>query len=145
MTTCKYCPNDEPCPRHWTDHERNWAIWREYRTTSAILREVGRAHGIGPERVRQIVIKADRAIINALTRMPDSPVPTSDAEREGTLGVEFVFTHEAALDDTSYRAEDWKPLAPVTSRDRYGRPIYTHEHAIDEGILYRVKKLETPT
>jgi len=137
MTTCKYCPNDEPCPRHRADHERNWAIWRDYRTTSATLREVGRAHGIGPERVRQIVMKADRSVINALTRMPDSPVPTSDAEREGTLGVEFVFTHEAALDDS---AEDWEPLADATNYDRYARRLYAPRYAIDEGIFYRVKK-----
>jgi hypothetical protein len=137
MTTCKYCPH--PGQPHRADHERNWAVWRDYRTTSAILREVGRAHGIGSERVRQIVIKADRAIINALTRTPDAPVPTSEADREGTLGVEFVFTHEAVL-DTSHRAAGWEPLADVTGRGFYGQPTYAHRYAIDEGVLYHVKK-----
>ena len=140
MTTCKYCPNDEPCPRHWTDHARNWATWRDYRTTGATLRDVGRAHGIGQERVRQIVIKADRALMTALTRTLDAPVPASeaarDATREGTLGVEFIFTH-----DTEDREAGWKPLADVTGRNRIGRPTYSHSrYAIDEGIIFRVKK-----
>jgi hypothetical protein len=131
MTTCKYCPH--PGQPHQTDHERNWAIWREYRTTSATLRDVGRAHGINAERVRQIVLKADRAVINGLTRTLDAPMPASDATREGTLGVEFVFTHGAALSDTEYREAGWKPLAPLC------RPVHTHNYATDEGIMYRVK------
>ena len=136
MTTCKYCPH--PGQPHRADHERNWAIWRDYRTTSATLHEVGRAHDIlTRERVRQIVAKIDRAIIKALTRMPDSPVPTSEAEREGTLGVEFVFTHEAALDDS---AGGWEPLPDATNYDRYARRLYAPRYAVDEGILYRVKK-----
>lgn len=138
MTTCKYCPH--PGQPHRTDHERNWAIWRDYRTTSATLRDVGRAHGIDPERVRQIVLKGDRAVINALTRTPDAPVPASEAAREGMLGVEFVFTHEAVLGNASYRAGGWEPLAEVTGRDRIGRRTHSHRYAIDEGIIFRVKK-----
>ena len=136
MTTCKYCPH--PGQPHRTDHERNWAIWRDYRTTSATLRDVGRAHGIQAERVRQIVAKGDRAVTNALTRTLDAPVPASeaarDATREGTLGVEFVFAHEAVLGGASYRAGGWEPLAPLH------RPAHSHNYAIDEGIMYRVKK-----
>lgn len=135
MTTCKYCPH--PGQPHRTDHERNWAIWRDYRTTSATLREVGSAHGIGAERVRQKVLKTDRAVINGLTRTPDAPVPMSDADREGTLGVEFIFAHDV---HTSHREAGWEPLAEVTGRDRIGRPTYSHRYAIDEGIMYRVKK-----
>lgn len=137
MTTCKYCPNDEPCPRHWTDHARNWAIWRDYRTTGATLRDVGRAHGLGAERVRQKVLKTDRAVINALTRTLDAPVPASDAEREGMLGVEFVFTHDV---HSRHREAGWEPLAEVTGRDRIGRRTHSHRYAIDEGIIFHVKK-----
>ena len=135
MTTCKYCPH--PGQPHRTDHERNWAIWRDYRTTSATLRDVGRAHGIDPERVRQIVLKADRAVINALTRAPDAPVPASDAEREGMLGVEFVFTRDV---HSRHREAGWTPLADVTGRNRIGRRTHSHRYAIDEGIIFHVKK-----
>lgn len=131
MTTCKYCPH--PGQPHRTDHERNWAIWRDYRTTSATLRDVGRAHGINAERVRHIVAKGDKAVIRGLTRTLDAPMPASDATREGTLGVEFVFTHGAALGGTEYYEGGWKPLAP-----RW-RPVHTHNYALDEGIMYRVK------
>ena len=100
-------------------HERNWVIWRQYRTTSATLAKIGRAHGIGPQRVHNIVREIDRALRTALTRERCSPVPTSDAEREGTLGIEFVFTHElsAPVDEYGdrqlfmiYEGSCWEPL-----------------------------------
>lgn len=137
MATCKYCQH--PGQPHRADHERNWAIWRDYRTTSATLREVGRVYGIQAERVRQVVAKGDKAIIKVLTRAPDASGSVSDAEREGTLGVEFVFTHEAAL-DTSPLAAGWEPLAHRAGRDRYGWRTYAPQHASDEGIVYHVKK-----
>jgi hypothetical protein len=128
------------CPHCGGDHsktERNWSIWRARHTTDDILRVIGRAYSIDAERVRQIVLKRDKAVVKALTASVGTP--TSDETREGILGVEFVFTHESLV----WEEHGWRPLADSTGYDhRYMRQGYAPvSHAIDEGIVYRVKKV----
>lgn len=116
---------------------RNWAIWRARRVTGATLGAIGREHGIGREPVRQMVAKRDKAVLKALTRSLD--VPTPDETREGILGVEFVFTHESLAEGPG-----WDSLATGdrVDWDTRGLPrIPTYAHVLDEGIVYRVKKV----
>jgi hypothetical protein len=125
------------CPHCGGDHsktERNWAVWRARHTTDDILRVIGEAYSIQTERVRQIVLKRDKAVHKALTRSLD--VPTPDEVREGILGVEFVFTHESLAE-----GQGWSTLATSTEWRRECGYIDTYAHTLDEGIVYRVKKV----
>jgi hypothetical protein len=115
-------------------NERNWAIWRARRTTSATLDAIGREHGIHRARVQQLEAKGDRLARRAITRPLDTP--TQDETREGILGIEFVFTHESLAEGAG-----WSTLATGTQWDEQSRShVPTYSHALDEGIVYRVKK-----
>jgi hypothetical protein len=95
---------------------RNWAIWRRYKAGGSTLKQVGDEFGIGPERVRQIVMRLDRKVKKALNHGWNN-VP--DEVREATLGVEFVFTNEIALDD--YRG--WDQLEDEKYGSKYLPPL----------------------
>ena len=84
---------------------RRWAIWRRYKGGGITLKRIGEEFGLSPERVRQIVKTLDRKVRNALN-YKNRNVP--DEVRDNTLGVEFVFTNEVALeiDDLSH----WEQL-----------------------------------
>ena len=94
---------------------RNWAIWKRYKAGGVTFKKVGEEFGITGVRVRQAVDKIDRGMRTVLNRgvatMWDS-VP--DEYREGTLGIEFVFSNELVIDDWGDRKE-WEKV------DRYGR------------------------
>ena len=106
--------------RRWEEFKdvpngRNWAIWRRYKAGGVSLKKVGEEFGVTPERVRQAVTKIDRGIRTVLNRGIGTKwdnVP--DEYREGTLGVEFVFTNDLVFDDR----DGWKGWEKV---DRFGR------------------------
>ena len=95
---------------------RNWAIWRRYKAGGSTLKQVGDEFGIGPERVRQIVMRLDRKVKEALNHGWNN-VP--DEIREATLGVEFVFTNEIALDDH----RGWDQLEDKKYGSKYLPPL----------------------
>jgi hypothetical protein len=96
--------------------DRNWAIWRRYKGGGVTLKGVGDEFGIGPERVRQIIIRLDRKVKKALNHGWNN-VP--DEIREATLGVEFVFTNEMALDDR----RGWDQLEDKKCGSKYLPPL----------------------
>jgi hypothetical protein len=52
-------------PRPASPHakpERNLSIWKERKEQGTTLRALGEKHGLGPERIRQIVAKEDRRL-----------------------------------------------------------------------------------
>lgn len=71
---------------------RNWAIWREYRTTKTTYAALAKKHGVSGSRVGGIVHRYDRMARIALSKTMGVPMP--DGAREGLLGVEFVFGFE---------------------------------------------------
>jgi len=94
---------------------RNWAIWREYKAGGTTLEKVGNNFGITRERVRGIIAKIDRGIRTVLNRgMATMWDTVPDEYREGTLGIEFVFTNDLVVNDR----EGWKGWDKV---DRFGR------------------------
>lgn len=122
--------------------ERDWAIWRAYRTGQASQPALTKQHGLSQGPVNQAVGKGDRLVRAAMGRSINLPV--SEELREGTLGVEFVFTHEALLSPSE--RQDWQYIAPprqwrgrVAAR-RLHDPDYDRAHALDNGIVYRVVK-----
>ena len=73
-------------------NERNWAMWREYRSGGIRLKDLGAKHGITSGRVQQIVMRCDRLVRGALRKTMRPPVePLEDHIRNGLLGVEFTF------------------------------------------------------
>ena len=90
--------------------ERNWAIWREYRSGGTTLSALGAKHGVGRARIRQIVMKCGREVKCALsTRLLPLAVLLEDSVREGTLGVEFTFQLDDPFDIYDGWGE-WEPL-----------------------------------
>ena len=82
-------------------NERNWAVWREYRSGGIHLADLGAKYDITASRTRQIVTRFDKLVRHAL-RMPFHPTtePLDGHVRDGILGVEFTF-----------RADDpWDPI-----------------------------------
>ena len=106
--------------RRWEEFKdvpngRNWAIWREYKAGGTTLEKVANNFGVTRERVRQAVAKIDRGIRTVLNRgMSGMWDNVPDEYREGTLGVEFVFTNDLVVNDR----EGWKGWDKV---DRFGR------------------------
>lgn len=101
---------------------RNWAIWREYKAGGTTLEKVGKNFGITRERVRGIVAKIDRGMRTVLNRGVAtmwSNVP--DEYREGTLGVEFVFSNELVFDNCDER-RGWEKVDPYGRGRRYFPP-----------------------
>lgn len=94
---------------------RNWAIWRRYKAGGVTLRQVGAEFGIGPERVRQIVLRLDCKVRKALNHEWNN-VP--DEIREATLGIEFVFQNEVTLEST----RGWDQLEPNKEGSIYFPP-----------------------
>ena len=68
--------------------DRNWAIWRAFRTQQTTLAAVGAAHGLSPERTRQIIYKCDRLLQGRMGR------GTLDTLRDYLDGVEFEFSND---------------------------------------------------
>jgi hypothetical protein len=63
----RYIPpvREEPVrkdPKNEEKADRNWQIWRERKLTNKTLRQIGEEHGVGPERIREIVSKCNRMI-----------------------------------------------------------------------------------
>ncbi len=105
-------------------HEaRNWAIWRASRVDGASRHDIAKDVGLHPSRVWMIIQEYDALAWQAVRRSID--LPAADAVRDGLLGVEFVFTHEARLDADDDRW-NW-----VNNRIGNG-------HAMDEWTAYRV-------
>ena len=73
-------------------NERNWAVWREYRSGGVRLADVGAKYDITASRARQIVTRCDKLVHHALC-MPLRPTIEllDDHVRDGILGVEFTF------------------------------------------------------
>jgi hypothetical protein len=79
--------------------ERNWAIWREYRSGGIFLREMAVKYGVSPTRISQIIRRRDRDVKRVLNRgLCPSYGPLEDPVREGTLGVEFTFRLDDPFD-----------------------------------------------
>lgn len=95
--------------------KRRWGAWRRYKAGGITLREVGVELGVTPERIRQHVIKCDRKVRQALNREWNT---VSDEIRDATLGVEFVFRNEVAIDDT----RGWDQLEPTEDGSAYWPP-----------------------
>lgn len=106
--------------RRWEEFKdvpngRNWAIWREYKAGGTTLEKVANNFGVTRERVRQAIAKIDRKLRTVLNRgMATTWDNVPDEFREGTLGVEFVFTNDLVFDDR----DGWKGWEKV---DRFGR------------------------
>lgn len=116
---------------------RNWAIWHARRTTNATLEALGREYGVSKARVQQLVRARDKVLIRGLTRALDAPGGPRTGPREAILGVEFVFTHEILAEGPG-----WDTLATGTEWDEQSwSHVPTYAHCLDEGIVYRVKKV----
>ena len=94
---------------------RNWAIWKRYKAGGVTQKKVAEEFGVTPERIRQAVAKIDRGLRTVLNRgMATMWDNVPDEYREGTLGVEFVFSNELVLGDWDGR-NGWEKV------DRFGR------------------------
>ena len=98
---------------------RNWAIWREYSLGGITYREIGLDYGVTGNRVRQIIEHRKRklkAVLNPGINVQWDNV--ADDVREATLGMEFVFRNELALEDT----KGWEQLEPTVYGSAYASP-----------------------
>ena len=96
---------------------RRWAVWRRYRGGGITLKQTGEEFGLSPERVRQMVKKLDHKVRKALN-YENRNVP--DEVRDNTLGVEFVFTNEVALEVEDRR--HWNRLEDEKHGSMYWPP-----------------------
>lgn len=120
---------------------RNWAIWRAHRVSGANKHDIARDVGLHPSRVSMLIREYDELARQAISRSIN--LPAADAVRDGLLGVEFVFTHEARLDpddDTwgcvapaPYRASEWRNGRHKVTKKRRG-------YAAGDYTVYRVAR-----
>lgn len=100
-------------------NNRNWAIWRRYKTGGVTLQQVGNEFGVTGSRIREIVAKCDRKVRKGLNCNWNN-VP--DEIRDATLGVEFVFRNELTFDPEE-SLKGWDPLEPDEYGSAYSYPI----------------------
>lgn len=93
----------------YTDNwgQRNWDVWREYRTTKIDQKTLGEKYGISSGRVSSIVKKCDAKVKRALNISWLSSVHEA---RDGILGVEFVFRHEETISIHDPKLKEWNRL-----------------------------------
>lgn len=93
---------------------RMWAIWKQYRAGGTTFEKVGKDFGISGGRVRQVVTRCDRLLRTGLQRAILT-IPVLQEIRDATLGIEFVFRNELALEDKT----GWEQLEPTVMGSAY--------------------------
>ena len=100
-------------------NKRNWALWRERVLEGTTYAQLGKNYGVSTGRAREIVRSRSWKLESALNpgiNVQWDNVP--DEIREATLGVEFVFRNELALEDT----KGWEQLEPTVYGSPYASP-----------------------
>jgi hypothetical protein len=87
--------------------QRNWDIWRDYRTNKITLAAVGEKYGVSGSCVSGIVKRYDAKVKRALNICWLTPIHEA---REGVLGVEFVFRHEDSFVGPAGEINAWTRL-----------------------------------
>lgn len=98
---------------------RRWAIWRRYKAGGVTLKKVGEEFGLSPERVRQMVVRCDRKVREALNNQSNN-VPNE--VRDATLGVEFVFRNEVTFTGWNGDRDGWDQVEPTENGSAYWPP-----------------------
>ena len=101
-------------------NNRNWAIWRRYKTGGVTLQQVGNEFGVTGSRVSSIVSKCDRKVRKGLNYDWNN-VP--DEIRDATLGVEFVFRNEVTFAGWNGDMRGWDQLELKEHGSAYNAPI----------------------
>ena len=99
--------------------ERNWDVWRERVLEGTTYAKLGKGYGFSTSRARTIIWDRSHKVRSALNpgiNVQWENVP--DEIREATLGVEFVFCNELALEDT----KGWEQLEPTVYGSAYASP-----------------------
>ena len=92
-------------------NERNWAVWREYRSGGICLADIGAKYGITASRARQIVVRCDRQVLHALRKLiRPTTEPLEDHVRNGILGVEFTFVDDLVITQEQLWSGQWTRL-----------------------------------
>jgi len=100
-------------------NKRNWDVWRERVLEGTTYAKLGKAYGVSTGRARDIFRDRSWKVKSALNpgiNVQWDNVP--DEIREATLGVEFVFRNELALEDT----KGWEQLEPTVYGSAYASP-----------------------
>jgi hypothetical protein len=100
-------------------NKRNWDVWRGRVLEGTTYAKLGKAYGVSTGRAGDIVQHRGmkvRAALNPGLNVQWENVP--DEIREATLGVEFVFRNELALEDE----KGWEQLEPTVYGSAYASP-----------------------